>query len=683
MKLFLTVSLCLLFFSITSQTANSQAENVALNELIKNLEANPENPVNVTTDFMNSLIQNLSESSTRDVLQNQNKNLNSPGDFSFRQLYWDISAGIEQNPALMSNPTFFKVNTQINYLYTNTEALAASIKNSQQNYKPGMFISDPLLMNSLTNLTGSYQNAQAIGLGAELVADWIQSSKEQKAKEANYRKMAKLSKENLYMEVDPNLNRGLIDAYLGYQPKQMLTQIYRYDFSNGAFLMVDKGVLKYFNPKKGIVKELTSIAKMHQGEYQLVDHPEFSAIKVSDNDSLFYLYVGGKTVNQVKCENCLDKGGYIFKTSNGELTYEKSNIWAPKLKEINNSFFDKDGFLVYNDLAATMKWYHVAKRTFKPEEKRTKEESKAFYDINYLDKSKKFITNGLQRNFKDDNSFGESSFTRDVKYMYTFEKDSTQINLFWISYVDGSASAVDKTRYGSSMIQIANKKSQFITDAMVNEISGLAMKKNHDLFIVNNKGYIGKLSSKDYDLTDPTLPSKLRSCLTVKKVDAFDFVADNKYPVESGVLGATPPPTPLFPCLYFTPDEKHLVYIVKNRLFVINPENLEDVKSYTLAMYVYNVFFTKENKKWVINLQGFNECKFPVTKKYSLVKLSKSAPLSTTFKVGATSDSNKTKKEESSLSIADEIKKLKALLDEGIITKEEFDKGKKQLLEKK
>ena len=68
--------------------------------------------------------------------------------------------------------------------------------------------------------------------------------------------------------------------------------------------------------------------------------------------------------------------------------------------------------------------------------------------------------------------------------------------------------------------------------------------------------------------------------------------------------------------------KKHLVYILKDSLYVVNPENFNDVKRYGMTIQPHAIFFTKENIDWVLNIKGWNDYKFPVVKKYSLSKLS-------------------------------------------------------------
>ena len=135
-----------------------------------------------------------------------------------------------------------------------------------------------------------------------------------------------------------------------------------------------------------------------------------------------------------------------------------------------------------------------------------------------------------------------------------------------------------------------------------------------------------------------------------------------------------------------TPDEKILIYTVNDNLYITKTDDLATVKHYKLSFHPYNYYFTKEGGDWVINIQGLNEFKFPLTKKYSLGKLSKldikksnesKGSFTNTEVNGNTQIPTSTN---SNFSLADEIKKLKELFDMGAITQDEYNAAKAKLL---
>ncbi|RAW00455.1 hypothetical protein DQQ10_15365 [Pseudochryseolinea flava] len=228
---------------------------------------------------------------------------------------------------------------------------------------------------------------------------------------------------------------------------------------------------------------------------------------------------------------------------------------------------------------------------------------------------------------------------------------------------------------------------------MTNELTGIVKTKRNELYFTSRKGYVGKISADAYALTDSSLPIQIRNAKGEQSLPGYNFVDAKEYETVHGNI-ARENDCPLIPRLALTPDEKYLVYTIYDSLFLVNTDNLKDVRRFGLSASPYNFFFTKELGDWVINLQALNNYKFPITKKYNIRKLLEadtrkhvktvSLPSTTgtvTNKTTATpiNQSNTTNANGSTL--ADEIRKLKALLDEGIITQEEFNLAKKKLLE--
>ena len=199
------------------------------------------------------------------------------------------------------------------------------------------------------------------------------------------------------------------------------------------------------------------------------------------------------------------------------------------------------------------------------------------------------------------------------------------------------------------------------------------------LYFTNKNGYIGKLNANDYKLDDPLFTSKMRKAMEKKIFASYDFVSSKSYVSVQGLLRQEDAYS-IYPSMKLTPDEKLITYVVHDHLYIVSIDDFSKVNDYQLGCQPYNYFFTKENGDWVINLQSLNEFKFPVTKKYSIPKMLRASEASEKMASNKTSPSTDLKN--TNFSLADEIKKLKELLDSGAITKEEYDAAKKQLLNK-
>jgi hypothetical protein len=123
------------------------------------------------------------------------------------------------------------------------------------------------------------------------------------------------------------------------------------------------------------------------------------------------------------------------------------------------------------------------------------------------------------------------------------------------------------------------------------------------------------------------------------------------------------------------------IYIPANALLGSMEESLN--RTYAGKYAVIKHFKKWEHKKsgtkiyTVINLGGLNE----VVELGSAIETGEIVAINGK-RVGPTAERVAVVNQASSTSAADEIRKLKALMDEGIITKEEFEAQKKKLLEK-
>jgi hypothetical protein len=660
---------------------NARETEDALNSLVKGLETNPENPLNIDKEFLSNFSRLLPEGSLKNALQSYGSNFGIDKDLSTRQIYWDIASGFDQNKSIINNNQYGAIGLELNLMFDNYNLLSDKLKSIEGDYEFGSFINDPAVISSLANITGSYENAQAMGLGIEFIAGFSEAMQEAQKYKDDYRKLAALSTKNLYAETDPNLTSALIDAYVGIEGYQIITPMYRYDFSNGASLRVENGILKFFNASKGTVKNLLLVDKRHDGnfyKYKNMRGGFYSTILISPDEKVIYLYVNPDVISDMKCTDCLEKSGYTLNTNDGEIIFAKSGWMAPTGYEVlNDTRFDSNNDPVRYNFSASMGFFSTSKIVFKSGFKMTKES----LAVSGLDKEKKFQLNNVNMKFKNDNSFQESLFNYKVKVHYLYEKDDCTINLFWAN--SNKELDKDKIMYSSSMLQIAKGKTYYNADGMINQLTGIAMTRSGDLYFTGKNGSIGKLNGSEFKLDDPALTATISAAMNKKVFASYNFIGDKNYisthgQISSGAL-------PLYPSLKFTPDEKLLVYIVNDNLYIVNPVDFGSVKRFKLLLHPYNYYFTKENGDWVINIQALNEFKFPITKKYSINKLVSGYDAERIRAINKESNrkdglNSTNKSTETNFSLADEIKKLKELLDSGVITQEEFETAKKKLL---
>jgi hypothetical protein len=276
--------------------------------------------------------------------------------------------------------------------------------------------------------------------------------------------------------------------------------------------------------------------------------------------------------------------------------------------------------------------------------------------------------------FKDLSDNNANFVSSNHHFNYSFVKNNTLVSLYW-----GIAKKDDKIVSSSFFDVTPDGKSKFtFTDAMVNELTGLVMTDAGVLYFITKAGQIG---STDLNITSPLdvqLTAKMRQSLVTADIDPYNFQIEKTYLFNSTQYANYHH----LPQLSLSPDGKHLVYVVGNKLHLINTGKLTDVKKFTLTIDPYIHFYAKENGEPTVYFQSFNEFKFPVTKKYSLNKLINATIEAPAKQLKAETKTNRIKeKDNSGGSVADELKKLKDLFDSGAISKEEYEKAKKKVLD--
>lgn len=686
------------FAQIVNKKTNSKEIEKAVDLLSQDLQSNPENPLKINGEFLSNLSNLITDETTKNMLQSYGNNLGVDKDLSYRQVYWDISNAFKQNPNLSGDNQFLQTIQGLDVMFNNYASLSDALQSSGGNLDFGMFITDPDMISSLSNFTKSYESAQALGIGIQFLSSLAKEIQANQKYKEDYSKLARLSSTNVYAEKDINLNGAFIDGYVGVESFQVLTPMYRYDFDNGASIRVEKGVLKYFNLKKGIVKDLLVVDERHDGKfykYSDLRMGYYAAINVSPDESVFYLFVNDKPFSEIKCKTCLKKTGYTINSETGEIIFAQPS-WriAPwGSTALNQIHFNKNSIPLVYSFSAWGKNFYTNGMPFTSEEQ--------FSDnigiSSFLDSRKSFKINNETLPFERAPQMNKSIFDMYVNSHYLFTKDSCTLSLFWArnestlttgaGMIQTTTIPINETTYVSSMLQTAKNDKAFNEDGLVNELTGIAMSKNGDLFISGRNGSIGKLNASEYKLDDPMFTSKVRKVMDKKVFETYDFNASKEYVTGHGNI-ATQSHT-LYPSLKLTPDDKYLIYILKDNFYLIDPKNLMKVKHYKLSCHPYNTFFTKESGGWVVNIMALNEFKFPITKKYSLEKMNSmdikkiNPPKNNTKESNVSSNvssNSKSASNDSNFSLADEIKKLKELLDAGAITQEEYSAAKAKLL---
>lgn len=404
---------------------NTKEIENAINTLAQNLALNPENPLKINNDFLSTISQLIDDKTLKSTLQSYSTNLGKDGDLSYRQVYWDLAKAFDQYPSIANNSRYQETRQGLGLMFENYDLLSNKLKSISGNYEFGAFINDPAIINSLTTITGSYENAQAIGMGVELAAIFTEAFTAGEKFKEDYMKLASLSTKNAYAETDINLTSALIDSYVGIEAFQVITPMYRYDFNNGASLRVENGILKYFNSKKGIVKNLMVVDKRHDGSFYKVKDIRgvaFSTILVSPDEKAAYLFVNPKAISDVKCETCLEKSGYSIDTDNGEIIYSGNGSIFYQSGQNNIQFTDDNIPIVYTVAAGGP--FAVWGFPFASDEKIMANRILSSYTLTYLDRHKNFLINNRERKFKDGNSLQAPIFNLRSKYFYLFKKDS-------------------------------------------------------------------------------------------------------------------------------------------------------------------------------------------------------------------------------------------------------------------
>lgn len=687
MKHLLTLSLSLcLIFTATAQTKTSTNKQTLINNLVNNLQDNPDNPLKVDKQLLVNVANAIPDGGLKNKLLSYGANLGTDQNLSMRQVYYDLNSAFSNNAKLASS--FAQTGRGLDILMNNPEQLVNSIKDKIKNYQPGVFMNDPEMMNNLRLITKSEAGAQGLGLAAEFATAFINDAKAAKAFKNDYKTYAEISNRMLYLETDKNLRRALIDACVGKNPFSMITPVYRYDFDNGAALAAENGILTYTNGAKkinlfaienrnnGITKDGSSlrayINDVTDPKNKVYPHPQFMFLTPDQKKAFF---TTGIIQTENECSSCLKENlFYVMDTETGEL------IEKPDYK-----FIDFSQFLEFS-LGIGM----VPSKPLTPEDMKTGN----FHLVPGVMLFPKSIASGSVKGFDYssnpadlkpviDNFMGKQAFKNGLSsslppYTVAINWDMKKKDQSILT-----SSVLSVIEFKPPTITYEKKKTPKIVDnskyysAMVNKFTGAVVDKNKILYYTTASGNAGKVDLNITQPDDANLEAKMKEAEVAAGLATYNFSYGRKYLFESAGFDNYYN----LPSLTLTPDEKNLIYIIGNNLYIFDINNMASPKKFTLTIEPYNYFYGRENGEPTIYFQAFNDFKFPIIKKYALNKLI-NAPIVAEKIVAAPPATVKEAAKTAPASVADELKKLKALMNDGTLTKAEFEAAKKKLLYK-
>lgn len=137
MKHLLTLSLSLcLIFTATAQTKTSTNKQTLINNLVNNLQDNPDNPLKVDKQLLVNVANAIPDGGLKNKLLSYGANLGTDQNLSMRQVYYDLNSAFSNNAKLASS--FAQTGRGLDILMNNPEQLVNSIKDKIKNYQPGV-----------------------------------------------------------------------------------------------------------------------------------------------------------------------------------------------------------------------------------------------------------------------------------------------------------------------------------------------------------------------------------------------------------------------------------------------------------------------------------------------------------------------------------------------------------------
>lgn len=647
------ITVCLLLtisLSAQKKVDKTNSGEKVLNDLIANIQQNPNNPLNVDSQSLMDVANKLPDGNLKNKLMYYSQNIGVDKDLSMRQVYYDMGEAFNRNNKIVSEAQFQNIGAGLNLLLQKPEQLVDKLKTITTSYGNGMFLNDPSYRAELSSTLGVPMMNKDMALGATLLVTAIAGMQEEKQFKLDYKKYYDMAAVLVYSEVDRNLSKSLIDAGVLKSSGDNVTPLYKYDFENGSSLDVRNGFLTLTNIFTGLSKKLVEVEAKNEGVYESGDiHPV--KVEVSPDESYFVLSTGKKPVKESGLKK---KEGYLINSLTGEALTQKHLYNVISYTNIHQVTISKDKLHYYGYNPQGNKLYSVDLLM----------DAKYVYKNVDMPNGDNFLINGKMKKqaLLQFTSFGVESNDELLSLVWAFGQDSS-ITL----------GPQDLTVYSSTYLygdKIDNKKGT--NKGLSNKVTGIASTKNGDFFFTTASGQIGKVVGPTQNYSN--IDNLLSKTKLINFAKPYDFTVKSKYVFNGrggGIGGAN------LPIFTLSKDEKWLVYTVDSKMYLIETADISNTKEFDLTSIPFNLFFTKENSDYVLNLMMLNEFNMPVIKKYSFSKLCNSKKLQP---LPAPSSSGNISSTSADSTISEEIKKLKALLDDGTLTKEEFAKAKKKLL---
>lgn len=642
MRLYIISILLINTFIVAAQKKNNSTNNQLIDNLVTMVQQDPDNPLKIDSESLQKIAGGLPEGTLKQKLLTYSQNIGMDSDLSMRQVYWDLGVAFNDDNLTTQQAEYQKMGASLNLLLESPEKLADKL-GITSNLGNGMFFNDPAYRTALSEATGIPNMNQDTAMGVTLAVASLAALQGSQQFKQDYKKYSKMSWAMVYSEADHNLSKNLIDAAVLKAPYNFVTSLYKYDFENGSTLSVENGVLILKNSKLNVSKKLATVIWKNDGDSGF-EEPHMVRVEVSD-DEKFFTVTTGKNPHPDSGLN--KKEGYIINSLTGEAITHKDLYNALMSTAIIQPSFNDQKLEYYYSYYASLLYNEM--------------------DFNKKQDSKRVVLPN-EDNFLIKNKKRKSSLLE--FFPYAVKMGNELLSLMWAYGQDDTIhlGPVEETIYSSSFLygdKFDNKKGLNI--GLTNKLTGLTSTNNGDLFFTTANGQIGKISGPTYNIENAE--TLLKTAQTASFAKPYDFIIKDKYLFNGGRSMKA------LPKLMTSVDEKWLVYLVDYKMYLINALDITITKEFDLTAIPFGSFFTKENGDYVLNLVSLNQFKIPVIKKYSFSGLCNSKKLPIPAKKASVSIAK-----ESTTSISEEIKNLKALRDEGTITEEEFTKAKNKLL---
>ena len=662
--------------SSSKNTTTSNADNSAIQQqksfeaLASGLESNPDNPLAINNALLNEIAGLIPDENLKNILQGYSQSLSNNEDVSFRQIYSDVLSAFDLNPAIGMMNDYGTKQGALDLMFNQPMVFQDFYRNS------GIASSDTearFFSYTTQAMLTNYQNvnsADVVGALSDFVTMFTEDAERGRALAKRYNEMLEITKKNYLLEKDVRLSGALIDASIGSHELELLTPIFRYDSDSGYSLRVENGVLTYINSKLNKSIPLAKVNKRNNSSYSSASSSSRNFLLINEVEEIFFMRISDELPNNVG----LKKGLYLLSTRDGSIIWKTNKALFKglniELLDVEDAIVSKEGVKIYSALKQGKSWTR----------------SKRVHSL--LDNSSSLaatINKNIFFDFqgKDDNPFFSTiMFDQDnSRKSFTVSENDYDLSLIWRAAKNDYNSITDLSHTTSSAIIVGkNHLENANIDGMTNVLTGIAKSKNGNLFFSDSKGNLGFILKENYSLSDVDFASQINRIAKKKLFPVYNFISMND---KTTARSLTSNFYPGFPRLFLSPDDKWLLYTVKDELFIVDPSDFTKVNTFKLTNEPHRSYFGKENGDWVLYLESINDFQFPITKKYSMKRLTQYSPSPASASLSPTKPIEQRKTNISSQESKDnELQKLIDLFTKGLITEDEFKKAKAKIIQK-